>query len=61
MAGNTWRRGSGVHFLRNKKKNRKKRKKERFSKQKLLKNCHQGENITVSDILERLEVNNTNR
>ena len=41
-------------FLRTKKKVRK-RKKERVSKQKLLKGCHQDQNITVLAILERLE------
>ena len=30
-------------------------KKERVSKQKLLKGCHQGQNVTFLDILERLE------
>ena len=30
-------------------------KKERVSKQKLLKRCHQGQNITVLAILERLQ------
>ena len=30
-------------------------KKERFSKQKLLKDCHQGQNVTVLAILECLE------
>ena len=33
-------------------------KKERFSKQKLLKGCHQGQNITVLAILECLEFKN---
>ena len=33
-------------------------KKERVSKQKLLKGCHQGQNITVLAILERLEFKN---
>ena len=32
-----------------------KEKKERVSKQKLLKHCHQGQKVTVLDILERLE------
>ena len=31
-------------------------KKERVSKQKLLKGCHQGQNVTVLAILERLEL-----
>ena len=44
-------------FLRTKKKVRK-RKKERVSKQKLLKGCHQDQNITVLAILERLEFEN---
>ena len=42
-------------FLRRKKKKEKKGKKERFSKQKLLKGCHQGQNATVLAILECLE------
>ena len=33
-------------------------KKERVSKQKLLKGCHQGQNIIVLTILERLEFEN---
>ena len=33
-------------------------KKERVSKQKLLKGCHQGQNIIVLVILERLEFEN---
>ena len=33
-------------------------KKERVSKQKLLKDCHQGQNIIVLVILERLELEN---
>ena len=33
-------------------------KKERLSKQKLLKGCHQGQNVTVLAILERLEFKN---
>ena len=32
--------------------------KERVSKQKLLKGCHQGQNVTVLAILERLEFKN---
>ena len=43
-------------FLRSKKKKGKQRKKERASKQKLLKGCHQGQNVTVLAILERLEL-----
>ena len=35
-----------------------KRKKERVSKQKLLKGCHQGQNIIILTILERLEFKN---
>ena len=31
--------------------------KKRISKQKLLKGCHQGQNVTVLTILERLEFN----
>ena len=41
-------------FLRSKKKKGKQRKKERLSKQKLLKDCHQGQNVTVLAILEHL-------
>ena len=44
-------------FLRSKKKKRK-TKEERISKQKLLKGCHQGQNVTVLAILERLELKN---
>ena len=33
--------------------------KERISKQKLLKSCHQYQNVTVLDILERLKFKNT--
>ena len=33
-------------------------KKERISKQKLLKGCHQGQNVAVLAILERLEIKN---
>ena len=42
------------HFLRNKEKG-KKRKKERVSKQKLLRGCHEVQNVTFLVILERLE------
>ena len=38
-----------------KRKKRNQGKKERFSKQKLLKGCHQGQNVTVLAILECLE------
>ena len=41
-----------------KRKNGNKGKKERLSKQKLLKGCHQGQNVTVLAILERLEFKN---
>ena len=41
-------------FLRSKKK-KAEQKKERISKQKLLKGCHQGQQVTVLAILERLE------
>ena len=44
-------------FLRSKKEGNK-RNKERDSKQKLLKGCHQGQNITVLAILERLKFKN---
>ena len=46
------------HFLHSKEKKRKQRKKGRVSKQKLLKDCHQGQNVTVLAILERLEFKN---
>ena len=42
-------------FFCNKTKKMKQMKKERVSKQKLLKCCHQGQNVTVLAILERLE------
>ena len=42
-------------FTLQKEKKGKKGKKERLSKQKLLKGCHQGQNVTVLAILERLE------
>ena len=42
-------------FFAAKRKKGNKGKKERVSKQKLLKACHQGENVTVLAILERLE------
>ena len=45
-------------FLRSKKKKgeqRKNRKIEKAAKQKLLKSCHQGQNVAVLAILERLE------
>ena len=46
-------------FLRSKKKKRRQRqKRKRVSKQKLLKGCHQGQNIIVLAILERLEFEN---
>ena len=47
-------------FLKSKAKRKKgdKGKKERVSKQKLLKGCHQGQNIIVLAILERLEFEN---
>ena len=45
-------------FFRSKEKIGKKRKKRRVSKQKLLKGCHQGQNVTVLAILERLEFKN---
>ena len=53
-----WGAGGGhgpANFLRSKKKKLNKGKKERLSKQKLLKGCHQGQNVTVLAILERLE------
>ena len=45
-------------FLHKKNKIGKKRGTERISKQKLLKGCHQGQNVTVLAILERLEFKN---
>ena len=45
-------------FLHSKKKKGKQRKKERVSKQKLLKSCHQGKSLTVLAILEHLEFRN---
>ena len=42
-------------FLGSKRKRGKERKRERVSKQKLLKGCHQGQNVTALAILERLE------
>ena len=47
------------NFVRSKKKRGKQReKKERVTKQKLLKGCHQGQNATVLAILEHLEFKN---
>ena len=45
-------------FLHSKKKKGKQRKKERVTRQKLLNGCHQGQNVTVLAILERLEFKN---
>ena len=45
-------------FLGSKKKKGNQGKKERFLKQKLLKGCHQGQNVTVLAILECLEFKN---
>ena len=46
-------------FLHSKKKKKERKgKKERVSKQKLLKGCHQGQNIIVLTIPERLEFEN---
>ena len=45
-------------FLRSKKKKDKQRKKHRALKQKLLKDCHQSQNVTVLAIPERLEFKN---
>ena len=45
-------------FLRSKMKKGKQRKKERVSKQKILKGCHQSQDVTVLDILECLEWKN---
>ena len=61
MAGDTggWAGGlcHSLTFLRSKK-NGNKGNKERVSKQKLLKGCHQGQNIVVLAILERLKFKN---
>ena len=40
---------------------RKGNKEKKVSKQKLLKGCHQGQNVTVLAILERLEFNSANQ
>ena len=45
----------GPLFCVAKRKKENKGKKERHSKQKLIKGCHQGQNVTVLAILERLE------
>ena len=45
----------GTLFCEAKRKKGNKGKKERLSKQKLLKGCHQGQNVTALAILERLE------
>ena len=45
-------------FLRSKKKKGKQKQKETVSKQKLLKGCHQSQNVSVSAILECLEFKN---
>lgn len=45
-------------FLCSKMKKGKQRKKERVSKQKILKGCHQSQDVTVLDILECLEWKN---
>ena len=50
--------GNSRGLQQTKKKTRKKEKKERISKQKLLKHCHQGQNDIASAILERLEFKN---
>ena len=58
MAGDTGGTGGAMApplFCVTKRKKGKKRKKERLSKQKLLKGCHQGQNVTVLAILECLE------
>ena len=52
-------RAMAPHFLRNKKKKGKNREESKASKQKLLKGCHQGQNVTVLAILERLEFKNS--
>ena len=43
------------HFFANQKEKRETNRKKDFSKQKLLKGCHQGENVSVLAFLERLE------
>ena len=45
-------------ILCSKKKKGNKRKKERVSRQKILKGCHQDQNVTVLALLERLEFKN---
>ena len=59
-AGDTGGAGGGMppFFSVAKRKRGDKGKKERVSKQKLLKGCHQGRNIIVLGILERLEFEN---
>ena len=42
-------------FLHSEKKKERQSEKERVSKQKLLKGCHQGQNVIVLTIIERLE------
>ena len=49
---------TGAMVCETKRKKGNKGKKERLSKQKLLKGCHQGQNVTVLAILERLEFKN---
>ena len=62
MSGSATLGGRGVMalplFCVAKRKKGKQGKKERFSKKKLLKGCHQGQNITVLAILECLEFKN---
>ena len=59
IQGRQHRGGRGVHdpprFCVAKRKKGNQGKKERFSKLKLLKGCHQGQNVTVLAILECLE------
>ena len=54
--GGPGRGGSLPHFWVAKRWKGNKEKKERVWKQKLLKSCHQGQNVTVLAILERLEL-----
>ena len=49
---------SSPTFLRSKKKKGRQRQKERVSRQKLLKGCHQGQNVIALAILERLDFEN---
>ena len=56
--GGEGRGGMALTFLCSKKKKWKQKKKERVSKQKLLKGCHQGQNVIAIAVLERLQFKN---